>query len=93
MRTDTKHRFDDDESPFDRRMSEENEELMNRLEKQFNRLQTKAISIGVQSVVVIHANDPLNGWSYRRASKRGDPYANLGALKVVTKNLEDYLAE
>jgi hypothetical protein len=92
MNTTIKHRFDDDDSHFDNRMGQETADLMNRLEKQFRRLQTKALEIGVQSIVIIHANDPLNGYSFRRANRKGDHYANLGALKVVTKNLEDYLA-
>lgn len=90
MKTET-HRFDDGDSPFDEKLAEETVDLMNRLERQFKRLQTKAVEIGVCSVVVLHAHDPLTGYSFRRCTRRGDHYANYGAMQISTDQLRQEL--
>lgn len=59
--------------------------------KQFRRLQLKASEIGINSVVVIHGHDPLNGYSYKRAMRTGDHYAAYGALSIVLDDLKDQL--
>lgn len=82
-----KHRFEDDDTAFDSKVGSESSELMDRLEKQFKRLQMKAAEIGVQSVVILHANDPLTGYSFRRNRRVGDHYSNLGAVTAYQHDL------
>lgn len=86
------HRYGDDDTPFDDKLGAEVSELMTRLQKQFHRLQLKAASIGIQSVVVIHAHDPLTGYAFRRSKRIGDHYANLGATIATADELRSMLA-